>query len=243
MKEKFLERSYKGLKVFETGEKTAQENMEMDRVFLETLDPSGPPILHLYRWEKPSLTYGYFVKLEEFVDLKEMQARGLEAARRPTGGGIVFHIWDLAFSFLLPAGHPSFSLSPLSNYHLVNSAVLQAVQEVFSLPSSLLEEDAKAEDAACSRFCMARPTKYDVIWEGRKVAGAAQRKTKAGFLHQGTISLGSPDFSLLEAVLLSSSVQEAMRAVTFTPLGKRAVGEEIRREIEEKLVEKLSAVV
>jgi lipoate-protein ligase A len=49
---------------------------------------------------------------------------------------------------------------------------------------------------------MARPTKYDVMLQGRKIAGAAQRKTKAGFLHQGTIALLCPDPELLGAVEL-----------------------------------------
>jgi lipoate-protein ligase A len=35
--------------------------------------------------------------------------------------------------------------------------------------------------------CFANPVRADVLVDGRKVAGAAQRRTRAGLLHQGSI--------------------------------------------------------
>ncbi|MFZ3375780.1 MAG: hypothetical protein WA183_09525, partial [Chthoniobacterales bacterium] len=35
--------------------------------------------------------------------------------------------------------------------------------------------------------CFATPVRADVLVDGRKVAGAAQRRTQAGLLHQGSI--------------------------------------------------------
>lgn len=85
--------------------------------------------------------------------------------------------------------------------------------------TTLIPDDAPAFDQACSRFCMARPTKYDVMLHGRKIAGAAQRQKKNGFLHQGTISLKAPSMDQLESWLLRGSrVLEAMRSFTFAIL-------------------------
>lgn len=239
-----MSKTYKGLRIFETGIKTAEENMALDASLLETMKPSELPLLHLYRWKGLSLTYGYFIRPEEFLNLERMQKRAIFGARRPTGGGIVFHLWDLAFSFLLPSAHPSFSLNPLENYRFVNRAVLQAVEDVFGLKASaLLPEEMQGEDAACAKFCMAAPSKYDVIWEGKKIAGAAQRKKRQGYLHQGTIALSLPDFPLLEDVLLSKAVRDSMRLFSFAPLGKEPVTEEVRKAVELKLIEKLAEVV
>ena len=75
---------------------------------------------------------------------------------------------------------------------------------------------------------MAKPTKYDVILEGRKIAGAAQRKIKGGFLHQGTISLVMPPEDYLREVLKEGSqVLDAMKLYTFPVLGPRASAQEI----------------
>ena len=75
---------------------------------------------------------------------------------------------------------------------------------------------------------MAKPTKYDVLWEGKKVAGAAQRKTKAGFLHQGSISLVMPPQDYLNYILApGTSVQQAMQIHTYPLLGLSASSMEI----------------
>lgn len=207
------------LQIINTGKSSAQENMDRDVDLLESLDPKGDPILHFYDWAKPAVTFGYFIKPSQFLDLGAVQRLGLDLGRRPTGGGIVFHIWDWAFSFLMPSFHPAYSINTLDNYRFVNRAVLAAVVEILPATTPILVEtnfEARSED--CSHFCMARPTQYDVIYEGRKIAGAAQRRRKQGYLHQGTISLASPDVLLLKEILFSKqAVLEAMLAHSFTP--------------------------
>ncbi|MFS8563927.1 MAG: hypothetical protein LVR00_06275 [Rhabdochlamydiaceae bacterium] len=68
---------------------------------------------------------------------------------------------------------------------------------------------------------MAKPTKYDVVLDGRKIAGAAQRKCKQGFLHQGMIALQVPPEEYLDAILKQGShVKKAILANTFPLLDK-----------------------
>jgi lipoate---protein ligase len=87
----------------------------------------------------------------------------------------------------------------------------------------LTPDDFSPWDPNCFHFCMAKPTKYDVMWDGRKVAGAAQRKTKKGYLHQGTIALVMPPQEYLEQILLpGTKVKEAMQAHTCPLLGRAA---------------------
>ena len=67
---------------------------------------------------------------------------------------------------------------------------------------------------------MAKPTQYDLMVEGKKVGGAAQRRTKNGFLHQATIALALPPISLLQAVVKNSAVIEAMQRGAYPLLKK-----------------------
>jgi lipoate-protein ligase A len=230
------------LRVLDTGIASAEENMALDAKLLEAL--GDQPILHLYRWSGPSATYGYFLDPEKHLDLDAVGKYRLHLARRPTGGGIVFHIWDLAFSFLMPSSHPLFSLNTLENYLFVNQIALETMKELFPLLDSpeLIPESAPSMGPDCRNFCMAKPTQYDVVYKGRKVAGAAQRKRKQGYLHQGTLSLAFPQMELLSGVLLSKTeVLEAMRAYTFAPLGRAwepAPLKEARAELERILVRK-----
>ena len=200
--------------VLETGVSSATENMELDGELLAQLGGRENPILHLYEWKRPSVTFGYFIRPERVVNLGEAEKAGLDWSRRPTGGGVVFHLWDLAFSVLVPARCSLFSENTLENYGLVNRVVQKVVKDFLGAATSLIPTDGDLVHPQCSHFCMARPTKYDVVLEGRKIAGAAQRKTKDGFLHQGTIALIPPDEELL-LKLLAPEVKEAMVQSTF----------------------------
>lgn len=209
-------------KLIDSGINEAQANMQMDAMLLENLKPDDLPILHLYDWSSLSATYGYFIKPEDFLNLEGVKKRGLSLARRPTGGGIVLHTCDLAFSVLVPSLHEGYSENTLENYHYINKRVIDAIYALLQKENlTLLPQDPLALDSSCQNFCMAKPTIYDVMIGGKKIAGAAQRKRKQGFLHQGTISIGFPKKEFLSDILLpETKVLEAMQANTYSILGE-----------------------
>lgn len=216
--------------IIDTGVEEAETLMRKDAALLESLGERKLPIVHFYEWKNDSATYGYFIRPDAFLNVENAGRRGLDLARRPTGGGIVFHAWDWAFSVLVPASCPHFSMNTLENYAFINNAVLNAVKSFLKNTETRLTPDDSIElDAGCSRFCMAKPTKYDVMLKERKIAGAAQRKQKGGFLHQGTIALTMPPEEYLKDVLLPGTrVLEAMQAHTFPLLGAQATKDELQ---------------
>lgn len=230
------------LSVLDTGTSEAEVNMSLDAALLADLEK---PILHFYDWVGNSATYGHFVYLEKHIQLEQAKRLGLSFARRPTGGGIVFHIWDLAFSFLLPATHPACSANTLENYRFVNQIVLETVKEYLSLTGvNLIPQHEPEQGPSCTHFCMARPTIYDVVYNGLKIAGAAQRRTKKGYLHQGTISLAAPNVELLREVLRSNDeITQAMNQYSFAPLGANPAApvlKQARLDLQELLHQKFA---
>lgn len=209
------------IEVIDTGVRSASENMMLDEALLKDLAFVDHPILHLYDWETASATYGYFVDPVQFLNMEAVEESKLSLARRPTGGGIVFHNCDLAFSVLIPASHPSFSHNPLENYSFVNHLVIKTIEKFLTTSHPLLlPVEPLPLDEACRHFCMAKPTKYDVMIQGKKVGGAAQRKTRNGYLHQGSISLGMLPDIYLQAVLKEHTlVLEGMKKHSFPLLG------------------------
>jgi lipoate---protein ligase len=213
--------------VLETKALYSEPTMRFDEELLTRL--GDIPIIHFYEWEEDSATYGHFLEPKDYLNLEGVKKRQLKLGRRPTGGGIVFHTWDMAFSVLVPSSSPLFSLNTLENYGVINRAVLAAAQHFLGSSLSITPLDLPARDISSGRFCMAQPTKYDVILGGRKVAGAAQRKTKKGFLHQGTISLVQPDFEYLQDVLLpGTEVAASMQYYTQPLLQGRPMACELR---------------
>ncbi len=119
--------------------------------------------------------------------------------------------------------HPQYSLNTLNNYRFVNSVVAQSIvdtMQLTALPQLLEIEDCVCKELPQKQFCMAKPTVYDLIIDGRKVAGAAQRRSKMGYLHQGSISLQMPSNEFLEDLLRpETGVANAMQSSSYPLLG------------------------
>lgn len=211
--------------ILDTGLASAQANMEQDIKLLEGLSANPTPLVHFYEWERESATYGHFLNPSSFVNLKALSDYGLELARRPTGGGLVFHLTDFAFSIVIPSSYPGYSSNTLESYAFVNQIVAKVVSPFLRQhqPSLWMGEGCCIQDplsvkenrSTSPSFCMAKPTKYDVMVGGKKVGGAAQRRTKFGFLHQGTISLTAPPWTLFDKWILDQKILEAMKGHTF----------------------------
>ena len=221
--------------VIDSGKLDPDAVMAKDASLLEQLNPEGRPIIHFYEWSVPCLTYGYFTDPGRHLDLKALEVSGLHLARRPTGGGIIFHLTDFAFSVLIPANHPSFSQNTLENYALVNRPVAFAISEIAPSPPGLHSAYFCPKGESPS-FCMAKPTLFDLVIEGKKVGGAAQRRTRKGLLHQASLSVCLPPFGLLEKVLRDRKVLVSMRENSdcLFPAGKDL--HEGRRKIKELLL-------
>ncbi|MBA3236966.1 MAG: hypothetical protein H0T62_01270 [Parachlamydiaceae bacterium] len=210
------------LTIIDSGHESAERNMEIDQQLLLSLYQHTKPILRFYDWKQPSATFGYFSSPESLLNVQAAKEYGLQLARRPTGGGLLFHEFDFTFSFLLPATHPLFSLNTLENYRLVNQIVANAIQKYLHIEKPLellccqkIPNQSTSQSKELRNFCMAIPTVYDVVSNGRKLAGAAQRRTKLGFLHQGSISLQLPSDDFLKRILLPGSIAEAMKTCSY----------------------------
>lgn len=162
--------------------KSAALNMAVDEVLLAH---AAAPILRFYRWRRPSLSFGYFGLYADVAN----QSREREIVRRWTGGGIVPHGDDLTYSVIIPKAHPFFARTSLEIYAALHDAIRRAL--------SANQIDATLLDKAASRVsedCFANAVRADVMRDGRKIAGAAHRRSRAGLLHQGSIQqLDLPD--------------------------------------------------
>lgn len=227
--------------VLYSGKKAAQHHMDKDQQLLNEICITDQPILHFYEWDGPSATHGYFTDPSLYLDLEVSRQKDLNIARRPTGGGIVFHVTDLAFSVLIPASHPAYSTNTLENYAFINRHVAQAIVKYKKeLRTDFFQIEKKTSHQACQHFCMANPTIYDVMVDGKKVGGAAQRRTRFGFLHQGTISLTMPQEEFLKAVLKQGNeILDAMKCHTYALIERIPTNQQLkdaREELQQLLI-------
>jgi lipoyl(octanoyl) transferase len=184
--------------------RSAAMNMAIDEAVLETAKTSS---IRFYRWRSPALSFGYFGKFADVADY----ASERDLVRRWTGGGVVFHGEDLTYAIVIPPSDPVFSESSRSIYAAIHAALRDALVangEPAELSPAVVDAGAAIIDRGYS--CFANPVRADVMLNGRKVAGAAQRRTRRGLLHQGSIQyvdLGN-DLSERFAPALSANCSE-----------------------------------
>jgi lipoate-protein ligase A len=161
----------------------AAMNMAIDEALLED---ATVPSIRFYRWYFPALSFGYF---RRFGDVASYGTER-DLIRRWTGGGIVFHGEDLTYSIVIPASNAAFSESSILIYekiHRVLCDVLIANGERAELAFAAGVGDAGTAIIDRGHSCFANPVRADVMIDGRKIAGAAQRRTRRGLLQQGSI--------------------------------------------------------
>jgi len=178
-------------------------NMAIDEALLET---ATQPTIRFYKWDHPALSFGYFGK---FSDIEEHQSKR-DLVRRWTGGGIVLHGEDLTYSIVIPASDSAFSESSTSIYEKVHHAVCGALSAKGHSAELASCSTLNAQHSTFNTQCFVNPVRADVLWNGRKIAGAAQRRTRGGLLQQGSIQGVEldADFGKSFAALLCDNCEE-----------------------------------
>lgn len=156
------------------------------------------PLLRVYAWEGKWGSVGYFGKLVE------AQARipEREWVRRWTGGGTVDHSDDWTYSLIVPKGHPFAELKGGESYRLIHE-ILIAVLTAEGSPPKLSHGREKN-----SGLCFENPVEHDIEDStGTKLAGAAQRRSRLGLLHQGSVKCSGN--SRLRAEIFTESLSKS----------------------------------
>ncbi len=169
-------------------------NMAIDEVLLRT---ATTPLLRVYRWARPAVSFGYFGKYAEV----ERACPGREHVRRWTGGGIVPHGCDLTYTLIAPRACRFFALSAAESYRVIHECIGDVLGDGVALAA---DAEAKVSDA-----CFENAARHDLLAGALKIAGAAQRRTRAGLLHQGSIQLPDlpDDFAARLAAALSGRIE------------------------------------
>lgn len=135
------------------------------------------PILRVFRWRSPWVSAGFFTAIDDAARARP----DLPVCRRWTGGGIVVHDGDFTFSLILPRGERLAAERPGESYRLIHAALAEALRERGYVAA--LSDEAAGD----SGECFVGAVEHDVVLDGRKVAGGAQRRTRRALLHQGSV--------------------------------------------------------
>jgi len=146
--------------------------------------PPGEATLRIYRWTRPSLSFGRNQPARGRYDPHALRHLGVEAVRRPTGGREVLHDRELTYAVVVPVSGPG-SLRAL--YRQVNEALVVAL-EALGVRGGLAEPGARTPrpDAGA---CFGIPAAGEVVAADRKLVGSAQLRLGSTLLQHGSLLL------------------------------------------------------
>ena len=153
-------------------------NMALDEALLHAAPRLGAPVLRFYGWTEPAASFGYFQKYAEIERITPLRP----LVRRPTGGGLVPHDADWTYSLVFPPNDGWYSLSATDSYRRVHEWI-RAAFAMLNLTAALAPACRKTLPGQCFQG----HERFDLLWRGRKIAGAAQRRTRDGLLIQGSV--------------------------------------------------------
>jgi lipoyl(octanoyl) transferase len=153
-------------------------NMALDEALLEAMPRLGRPVLRFYSWTQPAASFGYFQRYAEVQVLTRLRP----LVRRPTAGGIVPHDADWTYSLAFPTHHSWYALTATESYRSVH----EWIQAAFAGLDVVTELAASPRKAGAGQ-CFVGYEQFDLLWRGRKIAGAAQRRRRDGLLIQGSV--------------------------------------------------------
>lgn len=168
-------------------------NMALDEALLDWHSEGEiPPIVRFYGWNPATLSIGYFQKVEKEINMEEVQKHGLGFVRRPTGGRGVLHEHELTYSVIVTEEYPQMPKTVTESYRVISEGLLKGfhhlgMEAYFSVPQTVEEKDSLKNPR--SAVCFDAPSWYELVVEGRKVAGSAQTRQKGVILQHGAILL------------------------------------------------------
>lgn len=216
-------------------------NMALDEALLDwNSEGKIPPVIRFYGWNPATLSIGYFQKVEREIDMEQVKAHGLGFVRRPTGGRGVLHEHELTYSVIVSEEHPDMPKTVTEAYRVISEGILKGFHHLgmdayFAVPRTAEERDSLKNPR--SAVCFDAPSWYELVVEGRKVAGSAQTRQKGVILQHGSILLDLDEDKLFSLFKYPSDrVKERMqkafksKAVAINEISKERITIEQAKE-------------
>ncbi|WHX85185.1 biotin/lipoate A/B protein ligase family protein [Bacillus paralicheniformis] len=218
----------------DSGRQDPAFNMALDEALLYWHSENKiPPTIRFYGWNPPTLSVGYFQNIEKEINLDAVKKHGLGFVRRPTGGRGVLHDQELTYSVIVSEEHPEMPKTVTEAYRVISEGILEGFRELglnayFAIPRT--EKEKQSLKNPRSSVCFDAPSWYELVVEGRKVAGSAQTRQKGVILQHGSILLDLDEDKLFDLFIYKNDrLRERMqrnfkqKAVAINELAKEKI--------------------
>jgi len=151
-------------------------------------------VLRIYSWQPRCISLGYSQDIVEEVDLARAKETGWDVVQRPTGGGLVFHN-EAEITYSLVIGKDKLPAGLVPSFAKISEAVILALKAIgikAEMRDSISDiRGPKSKVIGPRSLCFSYPEGYEIVANGKKLIGAAQKRGKKALLQQGSIYVKS----------------------------------------------------
>lgn len=199
------------------GPHDAPANMARDRELLEFFASGvwSGTVLRLFTFQPAGITLGRAQDPARELDLARIERDGVRWARRPTGGRAIWHEDEWTFSLATTLGPQGWAETPSAAYERTGQLLAEALARM-GVRATLAPGAPRGAGAPRARLgaappCFASTARHELVHEGRKLAGIAQRVVRGALLQQGSLLLGDTHARLADYVAVPDAEREALR--------------------------------
>ncbi len=180
-------------RLIKTGSLPGPENMAIDESLLSCFDPeSSQPLLRLYGWSPPAFSHGRFQNPSEILDLDRCRKAGVPVVRRITGGGVIYHSQELTYSLVSPVTFITPARSVKDTFFHLTSFLITFYRKLGLAPSYAADYHGRSRPLGIrTPLCFDGIESCDILLDGKKIGGNAQRRLKELVFQHGSIPLKS----------------------------------------------------
>lgn len=164
-------------------------NMAVDAALVESA--AGMPCLRLYGWSEPTLSLGYFQRIQQRNEHPASESCPL--VRRDSGGGAILHHHEITYSLTIGPKHP-LSQKSQALYPLLHQTWVETLQRVVGCQALLCPKSRKHPGGE-PFLCFQRRAQGDLLLGPEKIGGSAQRRPQQSLLQHGSLLLQQSDFA------------------------------------------------
>jgi len=166
-------------------------NMAIDEALLTSFTHGhSQPVLRTYGWNPPALSLGRFQDAAAVLDLERCCHDSIDIVRRVSGGGTIFHADELTYSIVCSQEQIPPAASVKDSFRVLTGFLIEFYRTL-GLNSCYAVDAAydRANLGARTAFCFAGKETFDILLDGKKIGGNAQRRRKNIIFQHGSIPI------------------------------------------------------
>ncbi len=179
----------KSFRLIRSSASGAAYNMALDEKIFERYLEDGIGVFRVYRWQKPSFTYGFSQNPQNEINLDKCVSDGIEIAKRITGGGILFHNDEITYSFVCSKEDVGEPQGIFVSYRNICKFLMRFYESLGLAPVFALEAENFKQRCVPNQLCSASHEKYDIVIGAKKIGGNAQKRRRQVIFQHGSIPI------------------------------------------------------